>query len=119
MKSRTIALTLATILIGFFVVRFVMMRVAEAFSSVLARLKVSLSHVESLSIPELPNDAGGAEGALSRRTRQGADPVKANSNNSRSQLRGRVRFSAIRLRGCSSRHVNCPWPAIRPWKAYA
>ena len=58
---RTIALTLSAILIGFFVVRFVMIRVGEAFSSVLAGLKVSLSHFESLPIPELPNDAGGAE----------------------------------------------------------
>jgi hypothetical protein len=56
---RTIALTLSAILIGFFVVRFVMIRVGEAFSSVLAGLKVSLSHFESLPIPELPNDAGG------------------------------------------------------------
>jgi signal transduction histidine kinase/CheY-like chemotaxis protein len=61
---RTIALTLSAILIGFFVVRFVMIRVGEAFSSVLAGLKVSLSHFESLPIPELPNDAGGGRGSF-------------------------------------------------------
>jgi signal transduction histidine kinase/CheY-like chemotaxis protein len=61
---RTIALTLGSILIGFLIVRFVMIRVVEVFSSVLARLKVSLSHFESLSIQEFPNDAEGGRGSL-------------------------------------------------------
>ena len=61
---RTIAVMLISILIGIFVIRFVMMRVGAAFGAVLTRLNASLAFFESVSIPKLPNDAEWGQGIL-------------------------------------------------------